>query len=143
MAPGAEDRFRYLFDSPQDRARFDLWLDRAAVLFLFARYAFDDLGYRRLEWKCDALNAPSMRAARRFGFAYEGSFRQHMMVKGRNRDAAWFAIVDAEWPSIRRAFEQWLAPANFDHRGQQKTRLADLRESSSVNLATQLKKERA
>lgn len=178
MAPGAEDRFRYLGDSPQDRAGFDGWLARAAAsddplfygvidvssrrcegrqsfmritpehgvlevghilwgpaiartrvateaLFLFARYAFDELGYRRLEWKCDARNEASMRAARRFGFTYEGRFRQHMVVKGRNRDTAWFAIADAGWPPIRRAFERWLEPDNFDQRGQQTVRLAD------------------
>jgi RimJ/RimL family protein N-acetyltransferase len=95
------------------------------ALFLFARYAFDDLGYRRLEWKCNADNEPSMRAARRFGFTYEGKFRQHMVVKGRNRDTAWFAMVDADWASVRQAFERWLAPENFDRRGLQKARLAD------------------
>lgn len=178
MAPGAEERFRYLADLPQDRAGFEGWLARASAaddplfyavidlasgrcegrqsfmriapehgvlevghilwgpaiartrvateaLFLFARYAFDALGYRRLEWKCDAANEPSMRAARRFGFTYEGRFRQHMVVKGRNRDTAWFAIVDADWPSLRTAFERWLAPENFDPRGRQKARLAD------------------
>ncbi len=180
MAPGVEERFRYLFDSPQDRAGFDGWLARAAAsedpmfyavidlatqrcegrqalmritpehgvievgnilwgpaiarsrvateaVFLFARYAFEDLGYRRFEWKCDAHNEPSMRAARRFGFRYEGTFRQHMVVKGQNRDTAWFAIADVDWPSIRRAFGQWLEPTNFDDRGQQKVRLEELR----------------
>lgn len=180
MAPGAEDRFRYLFDTPQDRTAFDGWLARAAVsedplfygvidsasqrcegrqalmritpehgvieigsilwgpaiartriateaLFLFARYAFEELCYRRFEWKCDSRNEPSKRAARRFGFMYEGAFRQHMVIKGRNRDTAWFAIIDSDWPSIRRAFEQWLAPANFDAAGRQKVRLATCR----------------
>jgi RimJ/RimL family protein N-acetyltransferase len=180
MAPGAEDRFRYLFDSPQDRAAFDGWLTRAAMsedpmfygvidmssqrcegrqalmritpehgvieigsilwgpaiartrvateaLFLFARYAFEELGYRRFEWKCDSRNEPSKRAALRFGFTYEGAFRQHMVLKGQNRDTAWFAMVDIDWPSIRSAFEQWLAPANFDAAGQQKARLATCR----------------
>lgn len=178
MAPGAETRFRYLSDSPQDRGGFDGWLARAAAsedplfygvidassgrcegrqsfmritpehgvlevghilwgpavartrvateaLFLSARHAFDELGYRRLEWKCDARNDPSMRAARRFGFTYEGTFRQHMVVKGRNRDTAWFAILDADWPPLRRAFERWLSPDNFDQLGRQKVRLAD------------------
>jgi RimJ/RimL family protein N-acetyltransferase len=178
MAPGAETRFRYLSDSPQDRAGFDGWLARAEAsedplfygvidassgrcegrqsfmritpehgvlevghilwgpavartrvateaLFLFARHAFDELGYRRLEWKCDARNDPSMRAARRFGFTYEGTFRQHMVVNGRNRDTAWFAILDADWPPLRRAFERWLSPDNFDQLGRQKVRLAD------------------
>jgi RimJ/RimL family protein N-acetyltransferase len=180
MAQGAEDRFRYLPDSPQDRTSFDLWLHRAAAmddpmfyavidlpsgrcegrqalmritpehgvieignilwgpaiarsrvateaLFLFARHVFDELGYRRFEWKCNARNEPSMRAARRFGFTFEGVFRQHMVVKGQSRDTAWFAMVDAEWPSLRQAFERWLEPANFDRQGRQKLRLADLR----------------
>ena len=90
------------------------------ALFLFARYAFDELGYRRFEWKCDALNAPSRRAALRFGFSFEGVFRQHMVVKGKNRDTAWFAITDAEWPGLRAAFEAWLKPENFDAEGQQR-----------------------
>jgi RimJ/RimL family protein N-acetyltransferase len=180
MALGAEERFRYLLDSPQDRADFEGWLTRAAgsedpmcyavidlssgrcqgrqslmritpehgvievgsilwgpaiarsrvateALYLFARYVFDQLGYRRFEWKCDARNEPSMRAARRFGFTYEATFRQHMVVKGQNRDTAWFAIIETDWPAIRRAFEQWLEPANFDHQGRQRMRLEDLR----------------
>lgn len=180
MAPCAEDRFRYLFESPQERADFEDWLTRAAAaddppcyavidhasnrcegrqslmritpehgvieiggilwgpaiartrvtteaLSLLARYAFDELGYRRLEWKCNASNAPSMRAARRFGFTYEGTFRQHMMVKGENRDTAWFAIVDADWPALRNAFERWLLAENFDEHGLQKVRLEELR----------------
>ncbi len=92
-------------------------------IFLLARHAFDELGYRRLEWKCNALNAASRRAALRFGFTFEGVFRQHMVVKGHNRDTAWFAIVDHEWPSIRRGFEAWLDPANFDGQGRQRQRL--------------------
>jgi RimJ/RimL family protein N-acetyltransferase len=180
MAPGAEDRFRYLFETPQDRAGFGAWLARVAAsedplyfavidrasgraegrqalmrivpeygvieigsilwgpaiartrvateaLFLCARHAFDDLGYRRFEWKCNARNEPSKRAARRFGFVYEGTFRQHMVTKGENRDTAWFSIIDAEWPPLRRAFERWLAPANFDGEGRQRTRLEDCR----------------
>jgi RimJ/RimL family protein N-acetyltransferase len=180
MAPGVEERFRFLADSPQDRLDFEDWLVRAArsddpmfyavidlssqrcegrqslmritpehgvievghilwgpaiartrvateALFLFARYVFEKLGYRRFEWKCDARNEPSMRAARRFGFMYEGTFRQHMVVKEQNRDTAWFAILDVEWPSIRKAFEQWLEPTNFDLQGKQKARLEDLR----------------
>jgi RimJ/RimL family protein N-acetyltransferase len=180
MAPGAEGRFRYLFDSPQDRAGFDSWLARAAVsedpmfhavielssgrcegrqslmritpehgvieilwgpaiartsiateaLFLYARYIFDELSYRRFEWKCDARNESSIRAALRFGFTYEGTFQQHMVIKGRNRDTAWFSIIDINWPAIRTAFERWLEPSNFDQRGQQKVRLQDLRQSS-------------
>lgn len=177
MAPGADERFRYLFDVPQDREGFERWLANAAAsedtmfyavidaasgrcegrqalmriapehgvvevgnilwgpaiartrvateaLFLHARYVFEALGYRRFEWKCNSSNAPSMRAARRFGFTYEGLFRQHMVQKGRNRDTAWFAMLDGEWPSIRSAFERWLAPDNFDRQGRQRARLA-------------------
>jgi RimJ/RimL family protein N-acetyltransferase len=92
------------------------------AIFLLMREAFD-LGYRRLEWKCNALNAPSRRAALRFGFTFEGIFRQHMIVKGRNRDTAWFAMMDHEWPAIRAAFESWLAPVNFDASGRERTKL--------------------
>ena len=84
------------------------------ALYLFARHVFDELGYRRFEWKCDSANEPSRRAALRFGFSFEGIFRQHMVVKGRNRDTAWFAITDAEWPRISAGMERWLAPENFD-----------------------------
>ena len=94
--------------------------------FLLARYCFEMLGYRRYEWKCDALNAASRRAALRLGFAFEGIFRNHMIVKGRNRDTAWFAMTDADWPARRTAFERWLAPANFDADGRQKLRLSEL-----------------
>jgi RimJ/RimL family protein N-acetyltransferase len=94
--------------------------------YLFARYVFDELGYRRYEWKCNALNAPSRRAAERFGFSFEGIFRQHMIVKGRNRDTAWFAMLDSEWPERKAAYERWLKPDNFDDEGRQKTRLSDL-----------------
>jgi RimJ/RimL family protein N-acetyltransferase len=93
------------------------------AMYLMARHAFDDLGYRRYEWKCDALNAPSRRAALRFGFAFEGIFAKHMIVKGRSRDTAWFAMTDDRWPAIREAFERWLAPDNFDADGRQKRRL--------------------
>jgi len=180
MAPGAEERFRYLFESPEDRSAFGAWLARAAAsqdplycavldaasgrcegrqalmrivpehgvieigsilwgpaiartrvateaFFLAARYAFDELGYRRFEWKCNALNEPSRRAAARFGFSYEGTFRQHMLVKGESRDTAWFSIIDGEWPARRLAFERWLDPSNFDAEGHQKRRLGDLR----------------
>jgi RimJ/RimL family protein N-acetyltransferase len=96
------------------------------AIYLLARHAFDDLGYRRLEWKCNALNAPSRRAAERFGFRFEGVFRKHQVVKGRNRDTAWFSIIDDEWPAIRSAFEAWLAPGNFDRDGVQKRPLAGL-----------------
>ncbi len=97
------------------------------AVFLLARHAFDELGNRRLEWKCDAANARSRAAALRFGYTFEGIFRQHMVVKGRNRDTAWFAIVDGEWPALRAAFEAWLAPENFDADGRQRRALADLR----------------
>jgi RimJ/RimL family protein N-acetyltransferase len=95
--------------------------------YLLMRYAFEELRYRRYEWKCDALNEPSRRAAERFGFAYEGTFRQHMIVKGKNRDTAWFAIIDSEWPARKRAFEAWLAPDNFDTGGRQKKKLEQFR----------------
>lgn len=97
------------------------------ALYLFARNAFDDLGYRRFEWKCHNLNEPSKKAALRFGFTFEGVFRQHMVMKGANRDTAWFAMIDKEWPAIRRAFEEWLDPQNFDREGRQRKRLAEIR----------------
>jgi hypothetical protein len=91
-----------------------------------ARYVFEELGYRRYEWKCNALNERSRRAALRFGFQFEGVFRQHMIVKGRNRDMAWFSMLDCEWPEGKRSFEQWLAPANFDEARRQKISLSSL-----------------
>jgi RimJ/RimL family protein N-acetyltransferase len=97
------------------------------AIYLMARHAFGDLGYRRLEWKCDSLNVASRRAAERFGFLYEGVFRQHMVVKGRNRDTAWFSIIDGEWPAVRAAFELWLGPENFDSKGGQRRSLAEVR----------------
>ena len=96
------------------------------AMYLMARHAFEVLGYRRYEWKCNALNAPSRRAALRLGFSFEGLFRSHMIVKGRNRDTAWFAMTDDEWPARRRAFELWLDPANFDEAGRQRLSLSDL-----------------
>ena len=96
------------------------------AIYLLARHAFDELGYRRLEWKCNALNDASRRAAERFGFGFEGVFRNHMVVKGRNRDTAWYAIVDRDWPRVRGAFEAWLAPENFDGEGRQRRRLGEL-----------------
>ena len=96
------------------------------AMYLLARYIFQQLGYRRYEWKCNVLNAPSYRAAPRLGFTYEGLFRQHMIVKGRNRDTAWFSMLDSEWPARKAAFERWLAPDNFDGDGRQKTSLAAL-----------------
>lgn len=94
------------------------------VTYLLARHVFDDLGYRRLEWKCNARNARSRAAAERFGFTYEGTFRQHMWVKGANRDTAWYSMLDGEWPRLRTAFEAWLDEANFDENGVQRSRLA-------------------
>lgn len=178
IAPGGEDRFRYLFEEvPADRASFDAWLDKVAAssdplffavidkatgraegrqalmridpvhgvieignilwgpamarsrvateaLCLFASHAFDTLGYRRFEWKCNDRNEPSKRAAKRFGFTFEGVFRNHMVVKGENRDTAWFSIIDSEWPRLKAGYEAWLAPENFDAGGRQKARLA-------------------
>jgi RimJ/RimL family protein N-acetyltransferase len=97
------------------------------AIFLLARAAFEALGHRRLEWKCDAANARSRAAAERFGFIYEGTLRQHLIVKGHNRDTAWFSILDGEWPAVRAAFVAWLAPENFDGAGRQRRSLADLR----------------
>ncbi|MGA2251941.1 GNAT family N-acetyltransferase [Terracidiphilus sp.] len=89
------------------------------AMYLMARHVFEDLGYRRYEWKCNALNAPSRRAALRLGFTFEGIFRQHMVIKGKNRDTAWFSMLDNEWPARKQAFEAWLNPANFDSAGRQ------------------------
>jgi hypothetical protein len=94
-------------------------------MYLMMKRAFE-LGYRRYEWKCHALNAPSRRAAQRFAFSYEGIFRQARVDKGRNRDTAWYAMIDREWPAIDAAFQRWLDPANFDERGRQRTALAAL-----------------
>jgi RimJ/RimL family protein N-acetyltransferase len=93
------------------------------AIYLMMRHCFDDLGVRRLEWKCDSLNAPSRKAADRFGFTFEGIFRQHYIIKGRNRDTAWLAMLDTEWPKIKKAFEAWLKEENFDANGQQKAKL--------------------
>lgn len=183
-APGADTRFRYLFEPPPaDRAASDAWVAKASTtedprfyavidratgraegrqalmritpehgvieigsilwgprmartrlateaLFLFAEHAFEALGYRRFEWKCDSANAPSRAAAERFGFTFEGIFRQHMVVKGRNRDTAWFSITDAEWPRLAAGYRSWLAPENFGADGQQKVSLRDARARS-------------
>lgn len=98
---------------------------RAATeaLFLAAKHVFEDLGYRRFEWKCNNLNEPSKAAATRFGFTFEGIFRQHMWSKGANRDTAWFAMIDKDWPRRRAAYERWLEPANFDAAGRQRAKL--------------------
>jgi RimJ/RimL family protein N-acetyltransferase len=100
------------------------------AIFLMLKRSFDELGYRRCEWKCDSLNAPSRAAAERFGFTYEGLFRQAIVYKGRNRDTAWYSITDAEWPAIRAAYEAWLAPANFDAEGRQRRKLGDFLKST-------------
>jgi RimJ/RimL family protein N-acetyltransferase len=96
------------------------------ALYLMLRYAMDDLAYRRMQWRCNALNAASRAAARRLGFRFEGIFYNHMIFKGRNRDTAWYSILDDEWPEIRGLIEQWLAPSNFDHEGVARTSLAAL-----------------
>ncbi|MEJ5021324.1 GNAT family protein [Ochrobactrum vermis] len=96
--------------------------------FLFMQYIFDELGYRRYEWKCHNENGPSKRAAERFGFSFEGIFRQHMVAKGKNRDTAWFSILDSEWPVLKKAYQAWLAPENFDIDGQQKKKLEEFRD---------------
>jgi RimJ/RimL family protein N-acetyltransferase len=95
--------------------------------YLLAKHVFEDLGYRRYEWKCHNENAPSKASAVRYGFQFEGVFRQHMLSKGKNRDTAWFSMIDGEWPVIAAAFQAWLAPENFDAEGLQKRRLEDLR----------------
>jgi RimJ/RimL family protein N-acetyltransferase len=99
------------------------------AMYLMARHVFEDLGYRRYEWKCNALNAPSRRAALRFGFRFEGIFRQHMIVKGRNRDTAWFSMLDSEWPQRKANFERWLDPANFAEDGRQRVALSRLNQA--------------
>jgi RimJ/RimL family protein N-acetyltransferase len=185
MAPGAEERHRWLFEEPMARPEFDRWLagralsedplffaviDRATgraegrqtfmridrthgvieigsilwgpaiagtrvateALFLCARHAFDELGYRRFEWKCNDLNEHSKRAALRFGFRHEGLFRNHMVAKGGNRDTAWYAMIAEDWPALRAAFEGWLAPENFDAAGRQKADLRAFRQRSGL-----------
>ncbi|RKP48210.1 GNAT family N-acetyltransferase [Trinickia fusca] len=100
--------------------------------FLLMAYVFDELGYRRYEWKCDSLNAPSRKAAERLGFSFEGIFRQAVVYKGRNRDTAWFSILDKEWPSLKQAFQAWLSAENFDEQGRQRQSLTDVRQRYSV-----------
>jgi RimJ/RimL family protein N-acetyltransferase len=96
------------------------------AMYLMMRRVFDELGYRRYEWKCDSQNAPSRAAAQRLGFQYEGLFRQATVYKARNRDTCWFSILDREWPALKRAFERWLAPDNFDPAGRQRQHLSDI-----------------
>lgn len=100
------------------------------AMFLMMKRVFDELGYRRYEWKCDALNAPSRKAAERLGFSFEGVFRQMTMYKNRNRDTAWYAIIDKDWPGVRAGYEAWLDPGNFDDKGRQKRSLSDMRGST-------------
>src|SRR5207248_1590774 len=100
------------------------------AMYLMMRRVFDELGYRRYEWKCNSLNAPSRVAAARYGFRFEGLFRQADVVKGRNRDTAWFSIIDSEWPAIKAAFERWLDPGNFDAEGHQRMSLSSLTRAS-------------
>ncbi|KAG2412976.1 hypothetical protein HFD88_010535 [Aspergillus terreus] len=103
------------------------------ALYLLLRYAFETLGYRRVEWKCNSLNEGSRRAALRYGFTYEGTFRQHMVVKGRNRDTAWFSMLREEWDGgIKAAMEGWLDPGNFDDNGRQRRKLEDIRNGLQV-----------
>ena len=104
--------------------RLQRTLAATEAMFLMMQHAFEDLGYRRYEWKCDSLNEPSRRAAERLGFSYEGLFRQALVYKGRNRDTAWFSILDRDWPAIRQGYEYWFDPANFDSAGRQKQTLA-------------------
>jgi RimJ/RimL family protein N-acetyltransferase len=104
------------------------------AMYLMMKHAFD-LGYRRYEWKCDALNAPSRAAAERLGFVYEGTFRQAMVYKGRNRDTAWYSIIDGEWLAVRQALERWLTPDNFDAAGGQRSRLSELVSSPRISLS--------
>jgi len=175
-APGAAERFRYLFDEPPTAESLATWFQAVTplndplffavvdvgtgrcegrqalmrvtpehgvielgsifwgasmartrmateALYLSAAYVFDELGYRRFEWKCDADNEPSRRAALRFGFTFEGVFKQHMIVKGRNRDTAWFAMLDHEWEHIKRGYQRWLSADNFGPDGRQLERL--------------------
>ncbi|WP_108661695.1 GNAT family N-acetyltransferase [Acuticoccus kandeliae] len=105
--------------------------EASEALLLLGNYVFESLGYRRFEWKCDSANAPSRRAATRYGFTFEGIFRQHMVTKGRNRDTAWFSILDGEWPERRAAFEAWLAPENFDADGRQRRALEEIRAANA------------
>ena len=151
MAPGEDPLFHAIVDQPSGRAAgvasylriepevgvvevghicFSPLLQRTPAateaMYLMMRRVFDELGYRRYEWKCDALNAPSRAAASRLGFAFEGVFRQAVVIKQRNRDTAWYSILDSEWPRLDAAFRRWLDPANFAADGAQRERLSDL-----------------
>jgi RimJ/RimL family protein N-acetyltransferase len=151
MAPGSDPLFHTVIDRATGRAvgvasylridpangvievghiHFSPLLQRTPMateaMFLMMARVFDELGYRRYEWKCDSRNAPSRAAAARLGFQYEGLFRQAVITKGRNRDTTWFSIIDGEWPRLRAAFERWLDPANFDGEGRQRESLSAL-----------------
>lgn len=119
--PGTIEIGHVMFGSPLQKTPA-----ATEALYLLMDYALTELGYRRLEWKCNALNRPSRKAANRLGFRYEGTFYQHLVVKGRNRDTAWYSILDGEWPQLRVNFEQWLDPANFDEHGKQRVQLSML-----------------
>lgn len=124
-----------LWGAPISRSRV-----ATEALYLFAAYAFDELGYRRFEWKCNDDNVPSKRAAIRFGFSHEGLFRQHMVVKGKNRDTAWFSMIDTEWPALNAAYAQWLSPDNFDWAGRQSTGLHELIAAQRAQSGPQLRR---
>ncbi len=159
VCPGADPQFYAIVDRALHRAvgvasylrivpsvgsievghlRFSSLLQRrpaaTEAMFLMMANAFE-LGYRRYEWKCDSLNIPSRAAAERLGFQFEGRFRQHTVVKGRNRDTDWLSILDTEWPALRPSFERWLDPANFDDGGQQKSSLSALTQAARATLA--------
>ena len=112
---------------------FSPYLQRTPIatetMYLMMKRAFEQLNYRRYEWKCDALNAASCKAAQRFGFSFDGIFKKHIIYKNRNRDTAWYSILDDQWPTLKAAYEQWLTPENFDDNGQQRQRLGDLIET--------------
>jgi RimJ/RimL family protein N-acetyltransferase len=116
-----------VYSAPLQRTR-----GATEAMYLLARYVFETLGYRRYEWKCNALNHPSRAAALRLGFTFEGIFRQHMIVKGRNRDTAWYSMVDSEWPALKTRFERWLSPGNFDDGGRQRMSLGDVQRAGPV-----------
>ncbi len=120
-APGTIEIGHIMFGAPLQKTPA-----ATEAMFLLMDYAMTEMSYRRLEWKCNALNAPSRKAANRLGFRYEGTFYQHLIVKGHNRDTAWYSILDGEWPRLRANFEQWLSAGNFDANGQQRVQLSEL-----------------
>jgi hypothetical protein len=127
VAPGKDPHFHAIVDQTSGKAigvASLMRIDPTEAMFLLMSRVFDELGYRRYEWKCDSLNAPSRAAALRYGFKYEGEFRQALIYKGRSRDTTWYSIIDTEWPAIKTAYQAWLDPANFDDAGQQRRKLA-------------------